>query len=225
MHRVVADASDPKQPLLHKNQARASCDTPVANQALKDNRNLTPQQNAGATRYFVSNRMEQLRAGLGDVAAEDENLRIEDVQNADHGGSQGLQGAVKDAASALVSFRGRAKNSLRAVGLTSLAGRQLRGCRSVNVSQIIRFDGSGRKMRFHAAVVPADAKTTVEIESHVPKMARRSRGPAKHSAIHQHSSANAGPKSQQDHITFSTGSSPEHFRKQRGPSVVVGKNR
>jgi hypothetical protein len=167
MHRVVADASDPKQPLLHKNQACASCDTPIANQALKDNRNLASQQNAGATRYFVSNRMEQLRASLSDVATKDQNFRIEDVQNADHGCRQGLQGAVEDAASAFVSFRRCAKNSLRAGGLTSLAGRQLRGCRSVNVSQIVRFDGSGRKMRFHAAVVPADAKTTVEIESHV----------------------------------------------------------
>ena len=56
-------------------------------------------------------------------------------------------------------------------------------------------------------------------------MARSARRAPENRAIHQHRSADAGAERQQDHVAFSAGSAPQHFRNQRRARVIVGIDR
>ena len=56
----------------------------------------------------------------------------------------------------------------------------------------------------------------------MPEMPCGSGRSAENHAIHQDRSADAGAERQQDRVAPSASSAPEHFRNQRGASVIVG---
>jgi hypothetical protein len=122
-HRVIAGLSDFQQALLQEYQSSCASHSTVADLALKYDWNLAPQQNPSALRNFLSNGSQQLRTGLGDIPANDQDFRIEDVQNTDQGSGQVFEGAIDYATSAFVSLSRGAKNSFGAGRLASLAER------------------------------------------------------------------------------------------------------
>ena len=73
----------------------------------------------------------QLWTRFRDVAAYDQDFRIENVQNADHGTLQVFQGPIEHANCAFVPFSRGAKNGLCVRRVAVLSERQLRGCSPV----------------------------------------------------------------------------------------------
>src|SRR6185312_1685162 len=136
-----------------KDQPGGSGNTPVPDQALNYDRNLASQQDARTAGYFFSDWGEQLGARLGDIATNNQNFRIKDVQNADYGGSQVIESTLEYAICALISLRSCAKNCLRVGRLSSLLKRQLRGRGAVKMSQVIGLDGPRGKASFHATPI------------------------------------------------------------------------
>jgi hypothetical protein len=104
--------SNCQQTLLQKDQPRSSRDPAIADSFLKYNRNLPAQQCFCAPRDFVLNRSDQLRSGSGYVASQDENLRIEGVQDAHQRSPKILQCPVDYIARALVSTSGCTEDGL-----------------------------------------------------------------------------------------------------------------
>jgi len=123
----VGGGSDFQQSLLQEYQPSRAGHSTVADLTLKYDWNFASQQNASALRDFVSNGSKQLRASFSDIATNDQNFRIEDVQNTDHGSGQVFEGAIDYTASAFVSLSRGAKNSL---GAGRLAFRQPLPCAS-----------------------------------------------------------------------------------------------
>jgi hypothetical protein len=62
----------------------------------------------------------------------------------------------------------------------------------------------------------------MKVEGHVPEMAGRAGGSAKHHAVDQSGSANPGAERQHDYVALGTGRAPEDFGNQCGARVIVG---
>ncbi len=110
-----------------------------------------------------SNRSKQLWTRLRDIAAYDQDFRIENVQNADHGTLSDIPGRDRVRKRALSSPSAAARKMASVLGGSPcLSKRQLRGCGPVKMGQIVRLDGPGRKASFHTAPVSADAQVPRE---------------------------------------------------------------
>jgi hypothetical protein len=212
---------DFQQPLLQKNQPRGASNTTISDQALKYDRDLAPQQDTSAASHFVSNGREQLKARLGDVAANDQNFWIENVQKANDCSGQVFEGAIQHTACAFIALGRGTKNSLSAGRPASFPGRQPRGRSTVKMGLVIGLDGAGRKARFHAASVSADTQSAMEIEGYMSEMAGGSGRSVKNRTIYQHRSPYTRAQRQQNHVALSAGSAPEYLRDQRRASVIV----
>src|SRR5712664_2487807 len=109
---LTSSISNCQETLLQKNQSGRSGNTTVADSFLKHNRHVAAQQNLCPLRDFVTNRSDQLRSGSRDVASQDENLGIEDVQEIHDRGREIFQRPIDDTARALVSLGCGAENGL-----------------------------------------------------------------------------------------------------------------
>ena len=65
----------------------------------------------------------------------------------------------------------------------------------------------------------------MEIESHVPKVARGTGSSAENRTVHQGSASDSRAQCKENGISSSASCAPEHFRNQSGAGVVVGADR
>src|ERR1700719_3182403 len=117
--------SNRQQTLLEEDQPRSAGNATIAHDLLKHNWNLAAQHSLRPLGDFVLYRSDQCRSGCGDVASEDENLRIENVHEAYYGGCQVLQGAINYITRAFVSFSGSSENGFSVRELSSGIHREL----------------------------------------------------------------------------------------------------
>jgi len=99
--------------LLKEDDPCSTGNSPVPACSLKNDRYLPAQQNTGTTRDLFMQPGQQLRSGCGDVATQDEEFRIEHVQEAYQRRGQRFESEVQHASRARVALGCRLKNSFR----------------------------------------------------------------------------------------------------------------
>ena len=97
---------------MQKDQPRCAGNATVADCFLKNNWNLSAQQNIGAALDLLVQRCKQSRSRCGDVAPKNKQFGIEHVQEAYQCGNERLEGEIQHTTRARVSLGCGLKNGL-----------------------------------------------------------------------------------------------------------------
>src|SRR5215470_16472262 len=93
-----------QQPLLQEDETGTSSHASEPNDALLHDGNVATEHGPGARRYLFAKRIEELTAGCGDVSAQNDYVRIENVHETDDCRSKVLGRAIEHALGAGVTI-------------------------------------------------------------------------------------------------------------------------
>src|SRR5277367_5903414 len=197
--------------LLQEDQPRCAGNTTVSDCLLKNDRNLSAQQNAGTALDLLVQRRKQLRPCRCDVSPKNEQLRIEHVQEAYQCRDERLKSQIQHATRTWVSLGCRLKDSLSRGDAASIIDRQERRGGTMNMARVSRLDSAGRKASLETSVIAANAKPAADVEGYVPEVAGRSRGSADDHAIDERRAADSGAQGKQNNVAPPSCSPPKNL--------------
>src|SRR5215475_33571 len=130
-------SSNRQPPLLQEYQSAGPSHPAESDDLLKYNRNLPPQQYLCPAGKLALDRGNQRGAGSRDISSQNENFRIEGVQETHHRRAQILQSSIDNVAGAWVAVVGSTKDGLRTGRLATLAHREFGRGRAMYMCQVV----------------------------------------------------------------------------------------